>query len=338
MIAVSLPAPGNFGWGVAGENIHREIAKLAITVKATDADDYPLALQVPMLHAIQGVNLLPLRLNWWSDTRNVGYAFIEDSIKVQRYAMNATRYFDHVVAGSTWCQQILKEAGVIDTSVIIQGVGPEYFEVGPRPDDGKFIVFSGGKCEFRKGQDIVAKAMKVMMDRHKDVYLMAAWNNPWQCGGYKDILLAIEAQGLPADRVLGPRFSMIANKYMLTLYAGCDVGLFPNRCEAGNNMVMCEFMACGKPVIATYATGHKDVLLEGDNLNLVESKPLLVNGPDGKPSAIWVEPNLDEVIANLELAYSIRGMNTMGAIHRERMRQFTWEACAKQFYDILTKT
>lgn len=334
MIAVSLPkAGGNFGWSIAGENVARELRQLDTVVEAEEGDDYSMALKVSMLHAIQGVNLLPLRPHWWSETRNVGWAFIEDSILVQKYAMNATRYFDHIVAGSTWCQEILREAGVIDTSVIIQGIAPEYFEVQPRKDDGRFVVFSGGKCEYRKGQDIVAKAMAVMMERHDDVYLLSAWNNPWGCGDYKNMQEAIRATSLRADRMLGPGYLMVANKYMQGLYAQCDIGLFPNRCEAGNNMVMCEFMACGKPVIATYATGHKDVLHAEDPLNLIGSKELRT------ATAVWVEPDLEEVIGSLEVAYRTRSSNDIaGRENREYMRQFTWEACAKKFYDILIKT
>lgn len=334
MIAVSLPASGgNFGWSVASENIKRELAKHDLLVAASDGDnDYPMALQVPMLHAIQGVNMLPLRLNWWSETRNIGYCFIEDSILVGKYAMNATRYFDHVVAGSSWCRDILRDAGIIDVSVNIQGVGPEFFDVPPRQDDGRFIIFSGGKCEFRKGQDVVAKAMKVMMDRHKDVYLYAVWNNPWACGKYQEMVQIIVNQDLPRDRVLGPGFGQVSHELMKDRYSFCDIGLFPNRCEAGNNMVMCEFMACGKPVIATYATGHIDVLPKGDPLYLVNNKPLIL------PNAVWVEPDLDEVIENLELAYQARSSGAaLGLENREHMRQFTWEACAKKFHDILTK-
>lgn len=335
MIAVSLSKPGgNFGWSVASENIIRELKKLDTVVEATDGDDYPMALEVPMLHAIQGVNLLPLRPNWWSNAKNIGYAFIEDSLLVQKYAMNAARYFDHVVAGSSWCQEILNQAGVIDTSVIIQGIAPEYFEVPPRKEDGKFIVFSGGKLERRKSQDVVAKAMKVMMDRHKDVYLCCAWNNPWKCGDFEKVKAEIDACELPRDRVFGPGYTVMNHSRMKDVYANCDIGLFPNRCEAGNNMILSEFMACGKPALATHASGHKDVLHPDDPLNLTANKPLKT------PTAVWVEPDLDEVISRLEWAYDRMGypLSLYGAVNRQRMRQFTWEACAKQFYDILIKT
>src|SRR5207253_2111241 len=42
-----------------------------------------------------------------------------------------------------------------------------------------FVVFSGGKFEFRKGQDLVIRAFKVLQDRHADVVLVNAWHNFW---------------------------------------------------------------------------------------------------------------------------------------------------------------
>ncbi len=43
---------------------------------------------------------------------------------------------------------------------------------------GRFVVFSGGKFELRKGQDVV-RAYKVLQDHHPDLVLVNAWFNPW---------------------------------------------------------------------------------------------------------------------------------------------------------------
>ena len=44
----------------------------------------------------------------------------------------------------------------------------------------RFVIFSGGKFELRKGQDIVIRAVKIMQDRHHDVVLVNSWFNAWQ--------------------------------------------------------------------------------------------------------------------------------------------------------------
>ncbi len=43
--------------------------------------------------------------------------------------------------------------------------------------EGKFWVFSGGKLDFRKGQDIVLAAFKRFAENHKDAVLVTAWQN-----------------------------------------------------------------------------------------------------------------------------------------------------------------
>jgi hypothetical protein len=46
---------------------------------------------------------------------------------------------------------------------------------------GKFVVFSGGKMEMRKGQDIVVAAFArfIADGEHEDAVLMTAWHNQW---------------------------------------------------------------------------------------------------------------------------------------------------------------
>ena len=42
------------------------------------------------------------------------------------------------------------------------------------------MLFSGGKFEFRKGQDLVLKAFSVLSKKHPDMVLLTAWHNPWR--------------------------------------------------------------------------------------------------------------------------------------------------------------
>ena len=46
---------------------------------------------------------------------------------------------------------------------------------------------------------------------------------------------------------------------MANIYKNTDLGIFPNRCEGGTNLVLMEYMACGKPAMVSNSTGHKDV-------------------------------------------------------------------------------
>lgn len=332
MIALSLPNGGNFGWGVCGANLTRELKALTMCAEAPTDNDYPFEVICPCLHAIQGANLLPIRPNFWSSTRNVGYSFVENHALAGRYALNAVRHFDLVVAGSSWCTRELKKIGLIDVVTAIQGVSNFFFDAGDRrlPPD-RFIVLSAGKAETRKGQDLVVAAMKIFMERRSDAFLAYQWNNQWRTDGYERIVSTLH-RTLPSNRLIGPGIREITHREMPAFYLKANVGLFPNRAEAGTNLPMMEAMATGLPVIATYATGHTDVLDEHSPLSLTNNKPLLINGPDGKHSGTWVEPELDEIVAKLDYAYDHRdGLFELGQKDSERMRQWTWERCARQF-------
>ena len=51
--------------------------------------------------------------------------------------------------------------------------------VGTELLPGRFVVFSGGKLELRKGQDIVVAAFRAFVERHPDAVLVNAWHNAW---------------------------------------------------------------------------------------------------------------------------------------------------------------
>ena len=70
--------------------------------------------------------------------------------------------------------------GVEHCSTLVQGVDFERFTDQPWNDELKgFRVFSGGKYEFRKGQDIVIAAMEQFMSVRDDAFLVTSWSNPW---------------------------------------------------------------------------------------------------------------------------------------------------------------
>src|SRR5262249_43199068 len=94
----------------------------------------------------------------------------------------ATKYFDIVAAGSSWCAEILKSLGCPRVATVLQGVDPHVFNASYSEKDyfrDAFVIFSGGKFELRKGQDIVIRAYKILQDKYPDVMLVNAWWNTW---------------------------------------------------------------------------------------------------------------------------------------------------------------
>ena len=329
-----MPVGTAHGWGIAGSYLRGELAKLP-------------ALDGVTLHSIRH-DFSPFDQAAW-DRINIGYCFFEHELLAAPFIAEAAERWDHVVAGSSWCEQQLRCFGMPHTSTILQGIDAKRFKVQPpRSDDGRFIVFSGGKFEFRKGQDIVLAAMRIVMQHHPDVWLSCAWYNAWPHSlmtmqqsrlidfAWRDLpcqqLLheVVVRAGLDPGRVLlHPPFD---NLRMPLIYAESDLGLFPNRCEGGNNMVMCEYMACGRTVIASDRTGQADVIT-GRNAWAIPNYRAVTALLDGQPTGNWQEACLDEVVALLEEAYADRStLHAKAQVAADDMRRLDWADAARQFH------
>ncbi|UFS72414.1 glycosyltransferase family 4 protein [Geomonas sp. RF6] len=336
---VSMPQGAAHGWGIAGTYLSREIAKLPPIPGVT-------------LHCMLPT-LAPLQTSVW-DEINIGYCFFEDSIEILNYTRMAGRRWDYIVAGSKWCEYQLRIGGVKNCCTILQGVDPANFRPHPLPPDDRFVVFSGGKFEFRKGQDLVIAAMRVFMERHHDAWLSCIWANQWPFSlatmgmspyiryqhDENDFLTlparTAVANGLDPRRVIA--HPLIPNHEVAHAFAGTHIGLFPNRCEGGNNMVMCEYMACGRTVIASDGSGHADVITPDNAYPLTRYRPMVVTGTGGAATSVWEEPELDEIVELLETAYQRRHeLSAKGARAAASMERLDWGAAARQFHYVATR-
>lgn len=333
---VSMPSGRAHGWGIAGEYLTREIAKLP-------------HLEGVTLHCISGHDFRPMNPSDWNRI-NIGYCFFENDIEALRHTRRAAREWDFIVAGSSWCEYQLRIGGVKQTATILQGIDPaNFFPVSHRADDGRFIVFSGGKFEFRKGQDLVIAAMRVFMQRHQDAYLACSWINQWPFSlatmaqsphiafrmSDEDCTTILQRtlhdNGIPLERAyMAP---LIDNTLIRQIYQQTDIGIFPNRCEGGNNMVMCEYMACGRTVIASDATGHADVVTAQNAFPLPNYTPILSKDGASQPAAVWHEVSVDELVEYLEFAYQNRDICAQKEHSAaEDMKRLSWDRAAQAFH------
>ena len=167
--------------------------------------------------------------------------------------------------------------------MLIQGIDPQLFHpTGEEPDDERFILFSGGKFELRKGQDLVLRAFKALQDKYPDLWLVNCWYNLWpesmrlmessrhirfeaHAGPWQEVMRRTYAlNGLDASRIV--TCDLMSPELLPELYRHTHLGVFPNRCEGGTNLVLMEYMACGRPAIVSYASGHTDVVTESNAL------------------------------------------------------------------------
>jgi glycosyltransferase involved in cell wall biosynthesis len=287
--------------------------------------------------------------------KKVGYTFFEKSFINGHDISQAKDYFDWVVAGSTWCENILKNCGLKQSSTILQGVDIGRFHIGyseKKQLKDEFVIFSGGKFEFRKSQDLVIRAFKILQDKYDDVLLVNCWYNQWDSatatmsmspyirfempnGDYfKAIHHLLKINNVNPEKVIV--LPPIDNRRIAEIYRNSDCGLFPNRCEGGTNLVLMEYMACGKPVVASNNTGQMDVLSDSHAILLKDQRPLNIRQEDGSLYTRWYEPNLDEIVYSLEWAYHNRdSIKEIGLAGSKFISQFTWSRAAEKFHRLM---
>jgi glycosyltransferase involved in cell wall biosynthesis len=337
--------PGHgFGWGVCNRHLLAELSKL-VEVRPLESSD-PMfqckALPGDLFTPLQGSALTP-----FSSARgrnNFGYAFFENELTSE--SVENARQFDVVFAGSSWCLERLREKAISRGALLIQGVDATVFHPQASGQGGRFVLFSGGKFELRKGQDLVLKAFAILSQRHPDMTLLTAWHNPWpatmetmkasphirfELSGrhwVEQMEHLYRLNGIDPRRVI--TMAGLTPEQMAQAYGQSDLGLFPNRCEGGTNLVLMEYMACGKPAIVTDATGHKDVCHQSNAFLLQSLQPLAINNQQGQLVARWVEPSLDEIIASIEYARAHRAeAQARGQAAAQDMKQWTWKRAAE---------
>ena len=344
--------PGSgYGWGVCNQHLYDELSRRAPVELIGPQDSawrsphLPGDLFTPMAdHHFEPAT--PAR-----GKRNFAYTFFESEL-TGRAVVNAQR-FDRIFAGCSWCCQRMLERGIQNGVCLVQGVDTLLFSPGPpRPDDGRFVIFSGGKFELRKGQDLVLRAVKILQEKYADIHLVTSWFNHWPAsmrtmassrlvryeetpGSWHEQMRHLYTiNGLDPARII--TMPLLSREKTARVYQLTDVGLFPNRCEGGTNLVLMEYMACGKPVIATDATGHRDVVHDRNALLLRDLRPFNVPGPDGRYSARWVTPTLEEIVERVEHAYHNRdAVRQLGLQAAQDMVPLTWERTARKVLETM---
>lgn len=281
--------------------------------------------------------------------RNIGVIAFEDTLFDKPLRARAEQY-ERIIVHSTYNRDLLIEAGFGNIDCVLQGVDPDELPILPARGafGDRFVIFSGGKLEFRKGQDLVIAAFRIFHARHPDSVLVTAWHNPWPqlagsiaesrltptpaeidpaTGRLKITDWAI-GHGAPADGFIDLGF--LLRGQIAPLLAECHAAIFPNRCEGATNLVGMEAMACGVPSILSDNTGHRDLIRSGVALPVTRQYP--VDDPDGRRRG-WGESSVEEMVAHLETLYADRtAARRMGQAGRAFiLGERTWRGFAANF-------
>ncbi|MGB3535930.1 MAG: glycosyltransferase family 4 protein [Microcoleaceae cyanobacterium] len=281
--------------------------------------------------------------------RKIGLIFFEDTHFTPE-AINLAKTYEQIITGSSWNTTVLKQYGITQVQTIFQGINPSLFY--PAPKTGKFgnrfVIFSGGKLEYRKGQDIIIAAFKAFHRRHPDAILVTMWHNFWpqfmqgleQAGhvvgiptvtteGRLQVQQWLVKNGIPADAVVDA--GLIPNHLTLQLLREVDVAVFTNRGEGGTNLVAMECLACGIPTLLSANTGHLDLIHPRHCYPLQHQSAVMpqppYNGVEG-----WGESDVEEVVETLEQVYQNRSeAQQRGQAAVSWMRDWTWDKQIQRF-------
>jgi glycosyltransferase involved in cell wall biosynthesis len=284
----------------------------------------------------------------------IGVIFFEEALDAE--AIKRGKQLPLIITGSTWNERVLRAYGFENVRTILQGIDPTHFYPGPKLGvlRDRFLIFSGGKAELRKGQDIVMAAFKIFAKRHPEATLVTAWHSPWphfarsldQTGLVAPVVFdkegKIDVAAWAAANDIAPQQIMdlgnIPNVDMPTVLREMDAAVFANRSEGGTNLVAMECMACGVPVVLSRNTGHLDLIKDSNCYPLKEQKSVENRWNSVGDVQCWGESQVEEVVERLEQIFTDRAEAHRRGLRAARMMQrMTWGDTARQMKDMVLK-
>lgn len=354
-VGIDWPVSSYAGWGVFG--LHLCLALLrrksaqpilfhppqvdltpaqAEAFKGVIVEKIPASRRVdfPVLHAL-GNQLKDLGVV--DGVGDAGLVFFEEA-RLEPIALERAKKQRLIVAGSQWNGALLQANGITHVVVAQQGYDESVFYPGPRTPlwPGRFAVFSGGKLEARKAQDLVLQAFAEFQARHAEAVLVTAWRGfsdetdldlPKLGDGSPDLPSWAAAYGIPESAFVDLGF--VPNRLMGDVLRGCDAALFPNRCEGGTNLAAMEALATGLPTILSANTGHLDLVKDALCWPLARQRMSLQAG--------WGESDVGDCLDLLEEIYADAKAARAKALEAARNMQanWTWTHRAAKVCDVL---
>jgi glycosyltransferase involved in cell wall biosynthesis len=202
--------------------------------------------------------------------KNVAFVTIEQFAITNEF-ITRSRMYDAIFVSSSWNVQVLRMNGINNVRLMLQGVDEKVFKPqadvdltkkqNSNFDTDSFVIYSGGKLEYRKGQDIVLAAFIEFQKQHPTAHLIVNWENLWPQSandlslsphtteiprtrnGRLDIEGWLRVHGLPPSSYTV--LPLIEPREVARWMHEAHVGVFTNRGEGGTNLVAMEALSSG---------------------------------------------------------------------------------------------
>jgi glycosyltransferase involved in cell wall biosynthesis len=197
----------------------------------------------------------------------------------------------------------------------------------PGAPENPFVVGCIARNQPRKGLPILIRAFAEFARNRQDARLLIHTIDSSQ--GW-DLAGLAERHGI-SDRTKITT-EILGEEDIASLYAGLDVFLLPTMGE-GFGLPLLEAMASGVPVAATDCSAVTE-LVKGRG-ELIRAKEWLTIGPQNINQALADQEHLTEILEKLYADSDLR--ESYAAKGRAFAETFTWEHCARQWENLLTR-
>lgn len=346
------------GYGLAGFNIVKELSSQDPETTALwvigqphvtnqkDADTISMCLKNALIPDFKAPCLRVWHQHDMSQFvgrgEKIGFPFFElDSFNdIEKYHLNS---LDRLFVTSDWAREIALNNLSLPPdriNIVPLGVDSSLFSNKGQSSSKNTIFFNCGKWEIRKGHDVLCDIFNEAFSEDDDVELWLMTNNPFLTEDQDQ-----EWKKLYINSKLGSKIKFIervdTQKEVYNIMEETDCGIFPSRAE-GWNLELLEMMACGKHVITTNYSAHKE-FCNNSNALLVDT-PETEIAYDGKwfhgKLGCWSKISKKEVSKFADYMKEIHlskqnnnlGINTAGL---ETARQFSWKNTAQKIRDYI---
>lgn len=307
--------------------------------------DRPMNVNVPVVHSMGNRASCPF--GNLRGVPNIGRIVFEDT-DFAPDAIGRLQRMDVLTVISNWNGEILRQ--VTDRQIVVnhEGIDASHFFPGPRSglwDPSRFYVFSGGKAELRKGQDLILAAFRIFSERHPEAVLVTAWQSPFPSAGtgLQGVLgtpLRLDATGRSldvrrwaaengVDAVRIVEIGIVPNVFMPFILREMDCANCASRAEGGTNLPAMEAMACGVPVIVPRNTGMQDLIAPGNSVVLERQTAVKAQRP--RSALGWCDSDVDEIVGALEMLFTSSSLRQrVGQEGARFMQQRSWKAHAER--------